>query len=277
MSNSYLINGKQLSFNNAQVMAIINITPDSFYDGGRFSSISDIVKDAEIKIMDGATILDIGAASSRSNATPISVKDEIFRLREPIKKLRKEFPKVFISVDTYLSEVADFAISEGADLINDISGGQIDNLMFEVVAKSNVGYVLMHMQGTPQTMQRNPEYNNVVESVSNFFQEKISIANSLGLQHLILDVGFGFGKKTEHNYQLLKGLNQFLDFGYPLLAGLSRKSMINNVINTSPETALNGTSVLNTLALQNGASLLRVHDVKEAKQTIDLFEFYKNN
>ena len=276
MTKTYLTNGKQLSFDKAQVMAIINITPDSFYDGGKFSSVTDIVKDAEMKIMEGATIIDIGAASSRPNASAVSVKDEIIRLREPLIKLRKEFPKIFISIDTYLADVAEFAIDLGADIINDISGSQLDKCMLSVVAKHQIAYVLMHMQGTPQNMQKNPSYDNVVKDISTFYSSKIEQCKNLNFDKLIIDVGFGFGKTVEHNYQLLKHLHEFTKFDYPLLVGLSRKSMINKVINTSPVTALNGTTVLNTIALQNGAKILRVHDVKEAKQAIDLFEFYKS-
>lgn len=276
MNKTYLTNGKQLSFKKAQVMAIINITPDSFYDGGRFSSVTDIVKDAEKKISEGATIIDVGAASSRPNAIAISVRDEIIRLREPLIKLRKEFPKTLISVDTYLSEVAEFAIDLGADIINDISGGEIDKNMLPLVAKHQIAYVLMHMQGKPQDMQQNPIYENVVDDLSAFYKLKIELCKSLGFDKLVLDMGFGFGKTVEHNYELLKHLNEFTEFDFPILAGLSRKSMINKVIHTSPSTALNGTTVLNTIALQNGASILRVHDVKEAKQAIDLFEFYKS-
>jgi dihydropteroate synthase len=276
MSKTYLTNGKQLSFEKAQVMAIINITPDSFYDGGKFSSVTDIIKDAEMKIHEGATIIDIGAASSRPNALAISVKDEIIRLREPLMKLRKEFPKIFISIDTYLADVAEFAIDLGADIINDISGSQMDKSMLDVVSKHQIAYVLMHMQGTPQNMQKNPSYDDVVKDISMFYTSKIEQCKNLGFDKLIIDVGFGFGKTVEHNYQLLKHLNEFTLFDYPLLAGLSRKSMINKVIHTSPVTALNGTTVLNTIALQNGAKILRVHDVKEAKQAVDLFEFYKS-
>ncbi len=276
MGKTYLTNGKQLSFEKAQVMAIINITPDSFYDGGKFSSVTDIIKDAEMKIHEGATIIDIGAASSRPNALAISVKDEIIRLREPLMKLRKEFPKIFISIDTYLADVAEFAIDLGADIINDISGSQMDKSMLDVVSKHQIAYVLMHMQGTPQNMQKNPSYDDVVKDISMFYTSKIEQCKNLGFDKLIIDVGFGFGKTVEHNYQLLKHLNEFTLFDYPLLAGLSRKSMINKVIHTSPVTALNGTTVLNTIALQNGAKILRVHDVKEAKQAVDLFEFYKS-
>jgi dihydropteroate synthase len=276
MYKPYLTNGKQLSFEKAQVMSIINITPDSFYDGGKFSSVSDIIKDAEVKIRDGASILDIGAASSRPKAVAVSVKDEIFRLKEPLLKLRKEFPRVIISVDTYLSEVAEFAIDLGADMINDISGGEMDKKMIDVVIKHQIAYVLMHMQGTPQNMQVNPLYENVVNELVDFYRTKIDYCKSKGFDKLIIDVGFGFGKTVEHNYQLLKDLSRFTSFEYPILAGLSRKSMINFVIHTLPNTALNGTTVLNTIALHNGAKILRVHDVKEAKQAIDLFEFYTN-
>jgi dihydropteroate synthase len=276
MNKTYLTNGKQLSFKKAQVMAIINVTPDSFYDGGKFSSVSGIVKDAEKKISEGASIIDIGAASSRPNAIAISVRDEIIRLREPLIKLRKEFPNTLISIDTYLSEVAEFAIDLGADIINDISGGEIDKNMLPLVAKHQIAYVLMHMQGKPQDMQKNPVYENVVDDLSAFYRSKIEQCKNLGFEKLILDVGFGFGKTVTHNFQLLKHLQDFAGFDYPLLAGLSRKSMIHKVIHTTPVTALNGTTVLNTIALQNGASILRVHDVKEAKQVIDLFEFYRS-
>ena len=276
MYKPYLTNGKQLSFEKAQVMAIINITPDSFYDGGKFSSVSDIIKDAELKIREGASIIDVGAASSRPKAIAVSVKDEVFRLKEPLLKLRKEFPKVIISVDTYLSEVAEFAIDLGADMINDISGGEMDTHMIDVVAKHQIAYVLMHMQGTPQNMQVNPSYENVVNELIDFYRIKMDDCKSKGFDKLIIDVGFGFGKTLEHNYQLLKYLPRFTTLEYPILAGLSRKSMINSVIHTLPNTALNGTTVLNAIALQNGAKILRVHDVKEAKQTIDLVEFYKS-
>ncbi|MCF8422894.1 MAG: dihydropteroate synthase [Bacteroidia bacterium] len=275
MNKSYLTNGKQLSFEKAQVMAIINLTPDSFYDGGKFSSLTDIINDAEMKISEGAIIIDIGAASSRPNAVSISAQDEIVRLKEPLIALRREFPHIIISIDTYLSDVADVVIDLGADMINDISGGEMDKDMLPLVAKHKIAYVLMHMQGTPQTMQVNPNYNNVVVDVLSFFEKKIEFCNSLGLDKLIIDVGFGFGKTTEHNFQLLKQLNDFAILDFPILAGLSRKSMINKIINSSAVTALNGTTVLNTIALQNGASILRVHDVKEAKQAIDLFEYYK--
>ena len=275
MTKTYLTNGKQLNFDKAQVMAIINVTSDSFYDGGKFSSVLDILKDAEMKIGEGATIIDIGAASSRSDSVQISPSEEIDRLREPLILLRKEFPDILISIDTYYSEVANFTIDLGADIINDISGGNIDSKMIDVVAKHQIAYVLMHMQGTPQTMQLNPYYQDVVKEVKSFFNSKIDECRIKGFNKLIIDPGFGFGKTLEHNHELLKHMHEFTEYGFPILAGLSRKSMINKVIHTSPVTALNGTTVLNTIALQNGANILRVHDVKEAKQAIDLFEFYK--
>jgi dihydropteroate synthase len=276
MYKTYLTNGKQLSFNKPQVMAIINVTPDSFYDGGKFSSLSDIIKDADEKIRQGATIIDIGAASSKPDAKPLTAKEEMLRLAESLSQLRKEFPHVFISVDTCLAEVADMAISLGADIINDISGGVLDDNMIDVVAKNDIPYVMMHMQGTPQTMQQNPTYQDVVTDVKSFFENTIDSCKNKGFEKLIIDVGFGFGKSVEHNYQLLKHLEEFKSFECPLLVGFSRKSMINKVIHTNPNTALNGTTVLNTLALSHGASILRVHDVKEAQQAIDLWSFYNS-
>lgn len=276
MYESYLTNGKQLSFDKAQVMAVINLTPDSFYDGGKFSSVTDVLRDAEMKIQEGATILDLGAASSRPGAAEVSAGEEIERLKEPLRELRAHFPHVFISVDTYRAEVADFAINSGADIINDISGGNLDAAMLPLMAKSQVVYILMHMQGTPQTMQHNPHYKDVVKEVGNFFRKKIEVCERLGIHKLIADPGFGFGKSLEHNYLLLKHLKSITELGYPVLSGISRKAMVNKVLHTSPVTALTGTTVLNTLALNNGAKIIRVHDVKEARQAVDLLEFYNS-
>ena len=276
MYKPYLTNGKQLSFEKAQVMAIVNITPDSFYDGGKFSSVSDIIKDVERKIKEGATIIDVGAVSSKPNGNEVSVKDELVRLKQPLILIRKEFPNIILSVDTYLASVAEFAIDMGADMINDISGGELDKEMIEVIAKHQIAYIMMHMQGTPQNMQHNPVYNHVTNDVFEFLKQKTDAFQKRGVEKLIIDVGFGFGKTVEHNYQLLKDFKKFDSLNYPILVGLSRKSMINKIIHTTPETALTGTIVLNTIALQNGAKILRVHDVKEAKQAIDLFEYYKS-
>ena len=257
-------------------MAVINLTPDSFYDGGKFSSTADVLKDAEMKVAEGASILDLGAASSRPGAVEISAEEEIARLKEPLRELRHAFPHVFISVDTYRASVADFAIQSGADIINDISGGDKDPEMLPLMAKSQVVYILMHMQGSPQTMQHNPHYDDVVAEVRRFFTQKIEVCERLGLHKLILDPGFGFGKNQEHNYRLLKHLDAFVELGYPLLAGISRKAMVNKLLHTTPVTALTGTTVLNTLALHNGSKIVRVHDVKEARQAVELLEFYKS-
>lgn len=275
MPNQYQINAKKLLFEKPLVMAIVNLTPDSFYDGGKYSSVSDVLKDAEEKIKQGADIIDIGAASSRPNATEINETEEWGRLELVLRELRKNFPATFISVDTYRASVAKKAAAAGADIINDISGGNMDAEMFDVVSKLDVAYILMHMQGTPQTMQQDPQYGDVVYEVKSELERKIDKLSKLNFKNVILDVGFGFGKTTEHNYQLLKQFPQFSELGFPILAGVSRKSMINKVIHTNPVTALNGTTVLNTIALLNGASILRVHDVTEAKQAIELVNFYE--
>jgi dihydropteroate synthase len=275
MYESYLTNGKQLSFDKARVMAIVNLTPDSFYDGGKFSTVADVLKDAEMKLSEGATILDLGAVSTRPGAPELNTKEELERLKKPLRELRAHFPHAFISVDTWRAEVADVAIASGADIINDISGGMMDADMLPLIAKNQVAYVLMHMQGTPQTMQQNPHYHNVVEEVEAFFKDRITVCERLGITKLILDPGFGFGKAQEHNYALLKHLDKIAALGYPVLSGISRKSMVNKVLHTSPVTALNGTTVLNTIALNNGSKIIRVHDVKEAKQAVDLIDYYQ--
>lgn len=270
----YSCNGKIITFNAPLVMAIINITPDSFYDGGKYSNTDDILRDAEEKVMLGADILDLGAASSRPNAVEISEEEEWRRLQDILPALRKKFPTVFISVDTYRSAIAKQSADNGADIINDISGGNLDDRMFEAVAALDLPYVLMHMQGTPQTMQLAPAYTDVVNDVKQELDLKIKQLQALGFKKLILDPGFGFGKTNEHNYLLLKNLSAFTEF--PVLAGVSRKGMINKILGTNPVTSLNGTTVVNTIALLNGAKILRVHDVTEAKQAIKLVEFYKN-
>lgn len=257
-------------------MAIVNITPDSFYDGGKYSSLTDVAHDAEEKLRMGADIIDIGAASSRPNATSISEEEEWKRLKEILPGLRKKFPDTLISVDTYRASIAEQSAEYGADMINDIGGGNLDPEMFETIARLNLPYVLMHIQGNPQTMQDNPVYNNVVPDIRAEFESKINRLTKLDFHKIILDPGFGFGKSLAHNYTLLKNIHTFKELGFPVLAGISRKGMINKVIGTNPVTALNGTTVLNTIALLNGVSMLRVHDVTEAKQAIGLVEFYKN-
>jgi dihydropteroate synthase len=270
----YSVNGKSLSFTKPHVMAIINVTPDSFYDGGKYGDASDVLRDAEEKVKQGATILDLGASSSRPNAKEISEEEEWSRLEQPLKELRKKFPDVFISVDTYRSSIAKRSVEMGADIINDISGGNFDPKMFETISKLDAIYVLMHIQGTPQTMQKEPSYQNVVKEVKEHLEKKTKQLQDLGFDKIILDPGFGFGKNIEHNFSLLKFLGEFVN-DFPVLIGISRKSMVNKVIHTSPVTALNGTTVLNTIALMNGAKILRVHDVTEAMQAIELVEFYQ--
>ena len=272
----YSCNGKIIKFNKPLIMSIVNITPDSFYDGGKYDSESDVLKDVEDKINSGANIIDIGASSTRPNSDEITEKEEWQRLKDVLISVRANFPDILLSVDTYRASVAKKSAEHGIDIINDISGGNLDSLMFKTVADLNIPYILMHIQGTPKTMQNNPKYLNVVEEVKKDFESKITQLINLGFNKIILDPGFGFGKSLENNYQLLKSLNIFSSFNYPILAGVSRKSMINRVIGTNPVTALNGTTVLNTIALQNGASILRVHDAFEAKQAIELVEFYKS-
>lgn len=255
-------------------MAIVNITPDSFYDGGKYGSFTDVLRDVEEKIKQGADIIDIGAASSRPNASIISEAEEWERLKDSLTGIREHFPKVLISVDTYRASIAERSAQLGADIINDIGGGNLDTNMFTTVARLDLPYILMHIQGTPQTMQQNPTYTHVVSDIKNEFTNKIKLLNNLNFKKIILDPGFGFGKSLENNYELLKGLKTFKELNLPLLAGVSRKGMINQVIGTNPVTALNGTTVIHTIALLNGASILRVHDVNEAKQAIELVEFY---
>jgi dihydropteroate synthase len=267
-------NGKMLNLEKPVVMGVLNLTPDSFYDGGTLLTEKDLLAKAEKHVKEGASILDLGAVSTRPNAAEVGKEEELIRLLPALKLLRKTFPNVFISVDTYRSNVAIAVANEGADIINDISGGTFDINMLETVGKLKLPYVIMHIQGTPQTMQQNPQYKNAVTDVFDFFTQQIKAAQQNGIEQLILDVGFGFGKTLEHNYELLAQLKKFEAFKFPLLAGVSRKSMINKVIGTKPENALNGTTVVNTLALLNGANILRVHDVKEALQTIQLVNCY---
>jgi dihydropteroate synthase len=266
--------GKLLSLKTPVVMGILNLTPDSFYDGGNLLSEKDLLVKAEKQIKEGASILDMGAVSTKPGAAEVSEEEELARLLPALKLLRKTFPDIFISIDTYRSAVARTAADEGADMINDISGGTFDDKMLAMVGKLKLPYVLMHTQGRPQTMQQDPYYTDVLSEVFDFFTRQIKKAQQNGIEQVILDVGFGFGKKLEHNYQLLAGLKKFEVLGFPLLAGVSRKSMINKVLHTKPENALNGTTVINTLALLNGVNMLRVHDVKEAVQAVRLVNCY---
>ena len=258
-------------------MGILNLTSDSFFDGGKYLCERQIIKRCRTMLDEGASIIDIGAQSSRPGATQVSAKDELKKLLPIIKLLKNNFPSIIISIDTFWAETAHETILAGSDIINDISAGNMDKEMFNVIARHNIPYIIMHMQGTPQDMQKKPTYNNVVNEVVNYFDVKIKKLRSLGISKIIIDPGFGFGKNLEHNYQLLNNLDAFNKFNLPLLVGASRKSMIYNLLDTTAEKALNGTSVINTIALQNGANILRVHDVKEAKESIKITTFAKNN
>jgi dihydropteroate synthase len=257
-------------------MAIVNLTPNSFYDGNKYESTADVLKDIEVKLEQGADIIDIGAASTKPGEKLIHPDEEWMRLEKSLTAIRKEHPNQLLSIDTYNSQTALKAANCGIDIINDVSGGNFDAAMFSVVVKLNLAYVLMHIKGQPENMQLHPTYHYVVEDVYTHLEQKVNALNKLHFNKIILDVGFGFGKSLDDNYRLLKELSRFSVLGFPILAGLSRKSMINKVIGTNPVTSLNGTTVLNTLALQNGAKFLRVHDVMEAKQTIQLFLKYQS-
>ena len=254
-----------------KVMAILNVTPDSFYDGGRYNHREGIREQVTLFLREGADVIDVGACSTRPGAEIIDVETEITRLRLAFEIIRTLTSTVPLSVDTFRAAVAEWAVENfGVEIINDVSGGQMDQTMFATVARLPVYYVLMHMQGTPQTMQLNPQYDHVGNDILHFFVRNIQILKALGMQRIILDPGFGFGKSLAHNFDLLAYLDKFLDLGHPLMVGLSRKSMIYKTLQISPGESLNGSTVLHTLALLKGASLLRVHDVKEAKQCIQL-------
>jgi dihydropteroate synthase len=255
-------------------MAILNLTPDSFYDGGRYDSIDNVVKKVEQYKAEGADILDIGAYSSRPGAKHISKEEEGKRLFPVLQEIRKCFPNFPISIDTFRSEIAQKSIDLGANIINDISGGEMDDEMYSIIAKNKIQYILMHIKGIPQTMQQNLSQDDIVNQVKNYFQNKLEILDKIGVNDVILDVGFGFGKTLDQNYQLLKHLNEFKSFNKYLLVGISRKSMLYKLLNAEPKNMLNATSVVHTLALVKGANILRVHDVKEAKEVIEIVKKY---
>ncbi len=268
--------GKLIALNQVLVMGIVNVTPDSFYDGGEIKNDNDLLIRVGKMLEEGADLVDIGGMSSRPGASIIELEEELKRVLPAVKTIIKAFPNALISVDTIRSEVARQSISEGASLVNDISAGRFDPDMYKIVGQLGVPYVLMHMKGKPKTMQKSPEYDNVVLEVLDFFIQEINKLKKSGVKDIILDVGFGFGKAIHHNYQLLKNLSVFEMLEKPMLAGLSRKSMIGRVLEIPPDEGLNGTTALNMLALMQGANILRVHDVKEAKQTIKLWETYQS-
>ena len=266
------IRGKLFDLSKPKVMGILNLTPDSFYDGGVHNEINNIENHVNKMVEDGMDILDIGGYSSKPGAKNISVDEEITRVIPILKHIRKIFPDLVISIDTFRSKIASTSLDEGADIINDISGGTLDKNMMSVVAKNNCPYILMHMQGNPQNMQNDPSYENVTLEIIQYLAQRIKIAHDNNIVDLIVDPGFGFGKTLEHNFEILNNLEKFNVLDTPILAGFSRKSMIYKTLKTSSEKALNGTSSLNTIALTKGAKILRVHDVKEAKECIILHE-----
>jgi len=256
-------------------MGILNCTPDSFYDGGKYKDMKAILYQTESMLKNGATFIDIGAYSSKPNAKEVAQKTELDRIIPIVKLLVEKFPDILISIDTFRSKVAKECIDLGACMINDISAGSMDKDMFQTVAELQVPYVLMHMQGTPQTMQTKPTYKNLVNDILYYFSKKITELRALKVNDILLDVGFGFGKTIEHNYELLQKLGRFETFGVPILAGLSRKSMLYKLLDATPQQSLNATTAANTIALLNGAAILRVHDVKEAVETIKIVESTK--
>jgi dihydropteroate synthase len=269
--------GKILSLHQPVVMGILNVTPDSFYDGGKYQNEKAVLNQVEKMLQDGAAIIDIGGMSSRPGAEIISEKEELNRVIPHLINIQKEFPDAIVSIDTINSKIAKAAIENGASLVNDISSGRIDEKMFETVAELGVPYVLMHMQGKPKDMQKNPNYENVIQEILDFFIKEIDKLQNLGIKDIVLDVGFGFGKTVQHNYQILKNLHVFKMLEYPILAGISRKSMIHKVLDITPKEALNGTTALHMVALQEGAKILRVHDVKEAVEVVKLHDVLVEN
>lgn len=264
--------GHLIDLASPKVMGILNITPDSFYDGGAHKNDKDVLNHVENMLNEGATFIDVGAYSSKPNANHVSETDELKRILPIVELILSKFPETILSIDTFRSEVAKQCIETGAAMINDISAGLLDDNMLPTIANSQVPYIMMHMRGTPQNMQQQTTYNDLVKDVLYFFSKRIAIAKSLGIVDMLIDPGFGFAKTLEQNYELLNKLELFKIIEHPLLIGISRKSMIYKTLKTTAQEALNGTSVLNTIALQKGVSILRVHDVKEAAECIKLIE-----
>ncbi len=268
--NQLRLKDKLFDLSKPKIMGIINCTPDSFYSESQIQSEKSLLVHVEKQVKEGVDIIDIGGYSSRPGAKEISIKEEIDRVLPAITLIRKEFPEIYLSLDTFRSEVASVGLENGINIINDISGWSIDNELFKVLDKYKCPYILMHMKGTPSTMQFETNYDNLFTSISSYFSKKLSELKSIGVNDVILDPGFGFSKTLEQNHTLLHQMNQFKILGKPLLAGVSRKSMIYKKLNIEPAEALNGTSILNTISILKGASILRVHDVKEAKEILKL-------
>ena len=267
--------GKLIDLSKPAIMAILNLTPDSFYGQSRINTIDEALKRTAIFIKEGAQFIDLGAYSSRPGANHVSEAEELERLIPIVEAISKEFPEILISIDTFRAKIAEAAVVSGAHLINDISAGNLDLTMFETIAKLQVPYLMMHMKGTPQNMQENPTYENVTNEVLTYFMEKVSQLRKLGVKDIIIDPGFGFAKTIDHNYKLLQEMESLTILGLPILVGFSRKSMITKVLEIKNEEALNGTTVLNTISLQKGATILRVHDVKAAMECIKLVDMIK--
>jgi len=265
-------NGNLIDLNSPKVMGILNCTPDSFFDGGKYKNEIEILSQVEKMLSEGATFIDLGAYSSKPNAAFVSEAEETNRLLPIVDLLVKHFPDILLSIDTFRASVAEKAIQSGAVIINDISGGSLDQNMLPTVARLQVPYIMMHLKGTPQTMQNLTQYNNICKEMLYYFSEKVAQARQLGINDLIIDPGFGFAKTVEQNFEVLQKLELFNALNLPLLVGVSRKSMIYKTLDITPQESLNGTSILNTIALQKGAKILRVHDVKEAVQCIELVQ-----
>lgn len=266
------VRGELLDLSEPLVMGIVNITPDSFYDKSRKQSETEVVQHVSKMIAQGASIIDIGAQSSNPKSPLISVEEESERLRKILPQLTREFPKAIFSIDTFYSEVAKMCVEEfGVSIVNDISGGEMDDNMFATIAQLKVPYILMHIKGTPQTMTKETSYKHLLQDIFFYFSQKVETLKLLGVSDIVIDPGFGFGKTLNQNYELMAQLRNFHIFGLPLLVGISRKSMIYNFLETTPQQSLNGTTALNMYALLQGANILRVHDVEEAMETISLF------
>ncbi len=268
--NTLNCKGKIINLSSPVVMGIMNLGPDSFYDGGKYQTKLDVIKKADQLLSEGASIIDMGAASTRPGAHIIDERTERRRLMPALDIVLENFPHAVISIDTYNAGIAKEAIEKGAHIINDISAGEIDDKMYDTIASLQVPYIIMHMKGTPETMQDNPVYDDPVKEIAYYFSKKVDQLRQRGVHDIVIDPGFGFGKNLDDNYRILNQLDYFKILEQPLLVGVSRKSMINKVLKTSPAEALNGTTVLNTVALQKGASILRVHDVKQAVETIKI-------
>lgn len=265
-------NGELIDLSIPKVMGVLNVTPDSFFDGGRYTNNREVLQRVEQMLTDGATFIDVGGYSSKPNAAAVTVQEEKARTIPVVASIVQHFPEAIVSIDTFRSDVAQLCLDQGAAIVNDISAGLLDPLMLKIVANYQVPYIMMHMKGTPQTMSALAQYDDLVKEILFYFSERIVAARSLGISDLIVDPGFGFAKTIDQNFELLRHLDIFKTLDLPILAGVSRKSMIHKTLQIKPEEALNGTTVLNTLALEKGAAILRVHDVKEAVQTIKLWQ-----